>query len=80
MFNGRNVFFLIDKLSVCEGNVSLLKDRSKRHVALIKHKDENGEYVPNENSPKLGDKITIEEATVLEFNYTKTGEVEADST
>lgn len=53
--------YLIDKLEVCEGDVSLLKDRSNRYIALITNKDENGEYFIDENAPKIGDIITIAE-------------------
>ena len=72
--------YLIDKLKVCEGDVSLLKDRSNRYIALITHKGENGEYIPDENAPKIGDKITIARATAVNFIDTRTGESATDST
>jgi putative ABC transport system permease protein len=72
--------YLIDKLEVCEGDVSLLKDRSNRYIALITNKDENGEYFIDENAPKIGDIITIADATSVEFIDTRTGEPATDST
>ncbi len=72
--------YLIDKLEVCEGDASLLKDRSKRYVALIAYKDKNGEYSLDEDTPKIGDKITIAEATSVEYIDIRTGEKASDST
>lgn len=31
--------YLIDKLEICDGDVSLLKDQSNRYIALITNKD-----------------------------------------
>ncbi len=66
--------YLIDKLDVCEGDVSLLKDASKRYIALITYKDENGNYALDENAPKIGDKISIAHAEGMTFSDNRTGE------
>ena len=51
--------FLIDRLEVCEGDASLLKDRDTRYVAILAHKLENGGYELDENAPKIGDRISL---------------------
>lgn len=72
--------YLIDKLEICDGDVSLLKDQSNRYIALITNKDEDGNYFIDENTPKIGDKITIADATAVEFIDTRTGAPATDST
>jgi putative ABC transport system permease protein len=58
--------FLIDRLEVCEGDASLLKDRDTRYVAILTHKLENGEYVLDENAPEIGEKISLAWAEGIE--------------
>jgi len=65
---------LIDKLNVYEGDASLLKDRNNRYIALLANNVNNGEYIPDENAPKIGDKITIAAATTIEYIDKRTGE------
>lgn len=72
--------YLIDKLEVCEGNASLLKDNGNRYVALITHKDENGNYVLDENAPKIGDKISLAHAKGMKFVDSRTGEAATQDT
>jgi len=72
--------FLIDKLDVCEGDVSLLGDRNSRYIALITYRGENGEYLPDANAPKVGDRISIAEATGIELVDTRTGEPATEAT
>lgn len=72
--------YLIDKLEICDGDVSLLKDQSNRYIALITNKDEDGNYFIDENTPKIGDKITIADATAVEFIDTRTGAPAIDFT
>ena len=72
--------FLIDKLDLCEGDLSLLKDKNKRYIALITHKGENGEYAADENDPKIGDEITIANADSIEYIDSRTGKAAGDFT
>ncbi|MBO4319885.1 MAG: FtsX-like permease family protein [Treponema sp.] len=72
--------YLIDKLEVCEGDVSLLKDNGKRYLAVITHKDENGYYALDENAPNIGDKITIAHARSMTSVDTRTGETATQDT
>lgn len=72
--------YLIDKLDVCEGDASLLKNRSNRYIALVAYKDEHGEYSFDENAPKIGDKIIIADSTSVNFIDTRTGKTASDST
>ncbi len=74
---------LIDKLTVYEGDVSLLKDDNERYVAFIAYEDEYGNVVPDEVAPPIGSKVefcysgTIEEesgefvfADLAKYEYT----------
>ena len=72
--------YLIDKLEVCEGDVSLLKDNGNRYLAVITHKDENGYYALDENVPNIGDKITIAHAKTVTSVDTRTGETATQDT
>ncbi|MCR5209692.1 MAG: ABC transporter permease [Lachnospiraceae bacterium] len=64
---------LIDKVTVYEGDISLLKDKSKRYIALITHRDENGSYTIDENAPGIGDTVTLGMSESIEFIDTRTG-------
>ncbi len=70
--------YLLDKLTVYEGDVSLLNDKSGRYIALITHKDENGFYVNDVTRHKIGDKVTIAKATGVSFIDTRTGKTPTD--
>ena len=72
--------YLIDKLEVCEGDASLLKDNGNRYVALITHKDENGKFILDENAPQIGDKISLAHAKGMTFVDSRTGEVATQDT
>ncbi len=71
--------YLLDKLEVYEGDISLLKDKSDRYIALITHRDENGYYVTDVNSHKIGDKVTIAKAFGVSFIDTRTGKEPTDA-
>ncbi len=67
--------FLMDKLDVCEGDASLLKDRNNRYIALLTHRFEDGSYVIPENFPEIGEKIKITDfmdidTEPVEYEYT----------
>ena len=70
--------YLLDKLTVYEGDISLLNDKSGRYIALITHKDENGFYVNDVTRHKIGDKVTIAKATGVSFIDTRTGKTPTD--
>ncbi len=70
--------YLLDKLDVCEGDISLLKDKTARNIALITHRDESGSYILDENAPRVGDRImlaTVEDIVAVD---TRTGEPAGD--
>ena len=50
---------LIDKLTVYEGDISLLKNENERYVAFISYEDEYGNVIPDVDAPKIGDKVKI---------------------
>ncbi len=66
--------YLIDKLTVYEGDLSLLKDPNQKYVALITHRYANGEYTLDEYAPKIGDKVALAESTAVDFVDTRTGQ------
>lgn len=72
--------FLIDKLDVREGDASLLGNRGGRYIALIAHRDEDGEYIREEGAPEVGDRISVAEAADIEFTDTRTGKPATDDT
>lgn len=72
--------YLIDKLTVYEGDLSLLKDPGKKYIALITHRYSNGEYELDEYAPAIGDKIALAEAAAVDFVDTRTGQPATDST
>lgn len=63
--------FLINKLTAYEGDLSLLKDRNKKYIALITHRYENGLYELDEYAPKIGDTITIANAASADYTYSQ---------
>lgn len=71
--------YLIDKLEVYEGDISLLKDKSSRYIALITYRDENGYYVTDVSTHKIGDKVTIVKASGVSFIDTRTGKEPTDA-
>ncbi len=70
--------FLIDKLGVIEGDVSLLKTGGN-YVAIITETNESGELYLDENAPKVGDKICFATAESIDFVIRSTGAVPEDS-
>ena len=72
--------YLIDKLEICEGDVSLLKDNGNRYLAVITHKDENGFYALDENAPNIGDKVTIAKVSSITYVDKRTGEAATQDT
>lgn len=70
--------YLIDKINVCEGDLSLLKQQGSRYIALITHRYENGAYATDESAPKIGDKVTVAVAESVDFYDSRTGEPATD--
>ncbi len=70
--------FLIDKLEVIEGDVSLLKT-GEHYAAIMTNADEFGNADLSENAPKIGDTIYFATAEGFDFINITTGEVPDDS-
>ncbi|MCR5476420.1 MAG: ABC transporter permease [Lachnospiraceae bacterium] len=66
--------YLLDKLEVCEGDLSPLKDPAARAVAVVTHLYDNGTYSIDENAPKIGDRIKLAVAESVDFVDSRTGE------
>ena len=71
---------LIDKVTVYEGDISLLKDPDANSVAIMTHRFENGEYNLSEHAPKVGDKITLAYVNDSKPYDIRTGEPATDDT
>ncbi len=69
---------LLDKLVVFEGDVSLLKDPSKKCVAIMTGEDSYGNLYLDENVPKIGETISFSIAEKVEAIDKTTGEVPDD--
>ncbi|MBR6381681.1 MAG: ABC transporter permease [Lachnospiraceae bacterium] len=70
---------LLDKLEVCEGDLSPLKDPDARAVAVITHRYDNGTYSIDENAPKIGDRIRLAVARSVDFVDSRTGETATEA-
>lgn len=67
--------FVLDTLTVVEGDLSKLYEPGSRAVAAVYHSDDYGELRPNSHWAKLGDTVTLRIPETWEYYSPETGEV-----